>query len=106
MDWIDFPQILRLFAALAFVIALMAGLAYALRRMGLAQTITPKSKSRLKIIETLNLDARRRLAIIQRDDTQHLIILGTNTETLIETNFEPVQNKEEQTTTATTGTEN
>jgi flagellar protein FliO/FliZ len=85
----DLPEILRMFAALSFVLGLMGGLIYILRRMGFSGS-TARSK-RLKVIETLSLDGKRKLAIIQRDARQHLIILGTNSETLIESGFESEQ---------------
>lgn len=85
-------QILRLLAALAFVLALMGGLALLLKRLGLAGATAPTpQKRRLKIIETLSLDTRRRLVIIQRDDKQHLVILGPTGETVVENDIEPAK---------------
>lgn len=82
----DLPQFMRLIIALAIVIALMGGLSFILKKLGLAQNANLKSgdKRRLKIVESLPLDARRRIVILQRDDVQHLVILGANGETLIE----------------------
>ena len=90
MEISDLPQILRLLAAMAFVLALMGGLALTLKRLGLSAgpSAAPKKK-RLKIIEALPLDARRRAVLIQRDDIQHLVILGPNGETIVETDIEP-----------------
>lgn len=92
MEGFELSQIFRLIAALAFVVALMGGLALILKKLGYAN-IHAKAKNarRLKIIETLPLDARRRLALIQRDDVQHLVILGGTHETVIETGIKPVQ---------------
>lgn len=86
----ELPQIVRLLLALAFVVALMGGLALLLKRLGLggAPDVKP-TKRRLKIIESLALDARRRALLIQRDDKQHLVILGPNNETVVETNIKP-----------------
>jgi flagellar protein FliO/FliZ len=44
---------------------------------------------RLKIIETLPVGAKHKAVLIQRDDRQHLILLGANSDTVIETNIKP-----------------
>lgn len=41
-------------------------------------------KRRLALVETMALDARRKLAIIRCDGREHLVILGAQSETLIE----------------------
>ena len=91
MVWAELPQIFRLIAALAFVVALMGGLAYVLRRTGLSGPMAGGKNSRLKVVETQTLDARRRLVLIQRDDVEHLVILGPAGETVVETGIKPVQ---------------
>lgn len=85
----DLPQLFRIIAALAFVLALMGGLTLFLRKMGYAQT--GNTKRRLKLIEVLHLDSKNKLAIIQRDDKQHVILMGATGSTLIESNIESVQ---------------
>lgn len=94
MDDLDtLPSLLKAFAALIFVLGLMGGLAMLMKRLGLSGAMpSQQGEKRLKIVETLTLDARRRLALIQRDDVQHLIILGNNDETVIETDIAPKDN--------------
>ena len=88
MSWADLPQILRLLAAMAFVLALMGGLALALKRLGLGGTpVVAPHKKRLKLIESMALDSRRRAVLFQRDNKQHLVILGPNSETVVETDI-------------------
>lgn len=90
MDVVDgeFPALLKMVLALIFVLGLMGLLTLALKKMGLAGPVpVAGKKARLKLIETLPLDQRRRLAIIQRDDKQHLVILGPNSETVVETDI-------------------
>lgn len=88
----DIPSLLKLFAALALVLGLMGGLALIMKKLGLsANAATTKGKKRLRIIEAIPLDARRRLVLLQRDDVQHLVILGATTETLIETDIKPLE---------------
>ena len=90
MSWADLPQILRLIAAMVFVLALMGGLALVLKKLGLGgHPNIPQKKRRLKLIESLPLDSRRRAVLMQRDDKQHLVILGPNSETVVETDIEP-----------------
>ena len=84
MDWTDY---LRFIAALLFVLALMGGLWILLKRLGLSGVPMTSGQRRLKIIETLSIDARRRVIILQRDDKQHLVILGPTGETVIESDI-------------------
>ncbi|MEM7650772.1 MAG: flagellar biosynthetic protein FliO [Pseudomonadota bacterium] len=89
----EWPALVKMFAALFFVLGLMGGLSLILKKLGLSgPAVKAGQKSRLSLIESIPLDNRRRLAIIQRDDVQHLVILGPNGETVIETGLPPVNN--------------
>tara|TARA_B100001093_G_C26140284_1_gene723026 strand:- start:111 stop:392 length:282 start_codon:yes stop_codon:yes gene_type:complete len=81
-------DILRLLLSLGVVLGLMGGLAYLIKKLGLAgaQPTQKEGKKRdLEVIESLPLDARRRAVILRNKDKEHLVILGANGETLIET---------------------
>lgn len=80
------PDILRFFMALLFVLALMGGLWLFLKRLGLngPMIVQAQSKRRLKIIEILPLDVRRKAILLRRDDKEHLVILGPTGETVVE----------------------
>ena len=80
-------DILRFLASLIFVLALMGGLWLALRKLGLSGTsmISSAGKRRLKVVEILPIDPRRKAIILRRDDTEHLVILGPSSETVVET---------------------
>ncbi|MDE1152308.1 MAG: flagellar biosynthetic protein FliO [Micavibrio sp.] len=81
----DTPQLLKFFFAFVFVMSLMFLLSWGLKRLGLAgQSLLPNSRRRLKIVETLPLDLRRKLVIVRRDNREHLIILGPSSETVVE----------------------
>lgn len=96
MQWHELPDILRLLAALCLVIALMGGLALLLKKIGLpGQPGIAGKNRRLSIIEVLPLDTRRRMMLIQRDEKQHLVILGPNGETVVETDIPPSGNSDE-----------
>ena len=85
--------------ALLFVLGLIGLLAYVLRRFGLGTIrISPafrtkgrSAEKRLAVVEVASLDTRRRLVLIRRDDTEHLILLGNTADLLIETNIKPKQ---------------
>ena len=41
-------------------------------------------RRRLSVVEAIPVDARRRLLLIKRDDVEHLILIGTHQDLLIE----------------------
>lgn len=91
MDWTDY---LRFIAALLFVLALMGGLWLLLKRLGLSgMQMANGQQRRLRIVETLPIDARRRAVILQRDNRQHLVILGPTGETVIESDIQETAGK-------------
>lgn len=74
--------------ALVFVLALIGVLAAAARRMGLGYGSAAKGgRRRLAVSEVVALDAKRKLVLVRRDDIEHLVVLGPNSETLIESNI-------------------
>jgi len=86
LDLIDFS---RYFAALLVVLGLLGGVAVILRKgwlpAGLAgfQTLE-RSARRLSVKESLILDPRRRVVIVKTDDTEHVVLLGPERETVLE----------------------
>lgn len=83
----EFTDYLRFFAALVFVLALIGGLAWLLRRFGpgaqgLRRHAGPR---RLEITEIRPLDAKRRLLLVRRDSVEHLLLVGGQSDLLIET---------------------
>ncbi|MDY0009510.1 MAG: flagellar biosynthetic protein FliO [Bdellovibrionales bacterium] len=68
---------LKVVFSFAFVVALMLGFSWLLRKLGIASPgMMPGAKRRLKIVEHLALDTRRRLVLVRRDDREHLIVIG------------------------------
>ena len=84
----DFALLIKFLSAFAFVIATMFLLWRVLQRLGLSSgaPIRPE-KRRLKIVEFLPLDHRRRLVLVRRDDCEHLLVLGPQGETVVETHI-------------------
>ncbi len=96
---------LRFFFALVFVLALIALLAWLAKRFGFAGAFArPGSARRLSIVESLSLDARHRLVLIRRDTSEHLVLLGTTGDQLIESAIEPPPMPSEEPPSPPTGT--
>jgi flagellar protein FliO/FliZ len=88
----EFSDYMRFVIALAFVLALIGALHWAVKRYGVGGRSTVsrgKSARRLQIVEILPVDSRRRAVLLRRDDTEHLVLLGSNGELVIETDIKP-----------------
>ena len=84
MEFMDYA---RFALALVFVLGLIGIFALLGRRAGLGfptAALNPKSQRRLGIVEVTPLDGRRRLGLVRRDDTEHLLVLTPNSEMVIE----------------------
>lgn len=81
-------MLLKFFCAFIFVVGLMLLLSWVVRKTGLsAGSFAPTGKRRLKVVEFLAIDHRRKLVLIRRDDKEHLVMMGPDSETLIEANI-------------------
>ena len=82
----EFSDFLYALLALIFVLGLIGALALAARRFGLGyQTPSRKGKQRrLFIVEAIQVDTKRRLVLLRRDTTEHLVLLGAASELLVE----------------------
>jgi flagellar protein FliO/FliZ len=81
MDLTDYG---RFVAALLFVLGLIALTAWLARRFRLGPGGAPGAARRLAVLETLPLDARRKLVLIRRDATEHLLLLSPEGNRLVE----------------------
>ena len=72
---------------LAFVLGLIALLAWVVRRLGLipGAAAIRRSGRRLEIVEITPLDVRRKLVLVRRDDVEHLVLLGLQRDVVVET---------------------
>jgi flagellar protein FliO/FliZ len=77
-DWLS---LVRMLAALAFVLALLLAAPHLLRRFH--NRLRPMSGQRLRIIEALALDQRRRLLLVGCDEQQFLLLLGGESDVLL-----------------------
>ncbi len=83
----EFGDYVRFVFALAFVLGLIGLATLALKRFGMLPRVTRRktgSGKRLGIVEIAPIDAKRRLILVRRDEVEHLIVLGTSSELLIE----------------------
>ena len=77
---------IRFVLVLVFVLALIGLLTWLVRRFGLAGRMPTGGKQgrRLDVVEVAPLDSRHRLVLIRRDRTEHLVLLGTNADVVVE----------------------
>ena len=82
-------SLLKIIIASTTVLGLMGLLAWGLKYFAARGWITPAAGSarRLKLIESLALDARRRLVIVKCDNAEHLLLLGANQDSIVATNL-------------------
>jgi len=82
----DFDIYLRFMIALILVLGLIAALTWAARRFGFGGQLTPNAgrSPRLSVIEVRTLDSRRKLVLLRRDASEHLVLLGPNQDLLLE----------------------
>lgn len=76
---------LRVILAFAVVTGLLGLLNYALRRFAVRGMSLPKrgQTRRLGVVETLQLDNRRRLVIARCDGREHLLLLGPDRDLVV-----------------------
>lgn len=80
----DVVTLARFALALIVVTGLIIGLAWLLRKYGQGRLLQSGNRGRIGIVEVTGLDARRRLVLVRRDNVEHLIVLGPNSETVVE----------------------
>ncbi len=83
-------MLLKFASAFVFVIALLYLLAWVLKRTGVASSIGSGGliKRRLKVVEYMSIDHRRKLVLVKRDDKEHLLLLGSQSETVVESGIQ------------------
>lgn len=78
-----FETYIRFAMALLLVLGLIALIAWLVRRFGLAGRVAPGitmpgQRRRLSVVESCAVDGRRRLVLVRRDETEHLVMLTAN----------------------------
>ncbi len=93
----DMENYLRFLAALILVIALIGAIAWVVRKFGLAgrlSAVAGRPARRLKVVEYMALDPKTRMVLVQRDETQHLVLLGANGPVVVERGIAALQQSE------------
>ena len=82
----DFEGYIRFVLALIFVLAMIGVLTAVARRFGFGYRKAAKGSQgrRLSIVEVMPVDAKRRLVLLRRDSTDHLVLLGSGPDLLLE----------------------
>ena len=86
---IDSVSYLKFFFALLFVIGLIGGFALIAKKFGMGNRgpMRRGKGSRLSVIESMQVDAKRRIVLIRCDDKDYMLLLGGVTELLIKDNI-------------------
>ncbi len=96
----EYESLLRFGLALVLVIGLIGLAAWAARRFGLAGPAMLRGRARrLAVIESTGIDAKRRLVLVRRDGTEHLLLLGPAGDVVIESDI-PAKDKPAAATSA------
>ncbi len=94
---IDSVSYMKFVFALIFVLGLIGGFALLAKKFGMGNRgpMRRNKGNRLSIIESMALDAKRRVVLVRRDDKEHLLLLGGATEMVIEgdINVDPERDK-------------
>lgn len=82
---------LRPLIALVFVASLIGLIAFLAKKFRLDERLTSKvtglAPKQLSVTESLMIDPRRRLVLVRRGNTSHLLLLGPSGDTVVETNI-------------------
>jgi flagellar protein FliO/FliZ len=90
----NIPLPARFIVVFVFVLALMAVFFWGMRRLfgtGLVGGAGRKGEPRIAVVEAANLDGRRKLLIIRRDQVEHLVMIGGPNDVVIESQFTKTQ---------------
>lgn len=97
MDSINFTQVALAFGALLLLLALFY---YGARALSGATSRGAKWRAgqRIGVVENAPVDGTRRLVLVRRDDTEHLLLVGTHGDLVIESNIPITKNGDDDTT--------
>ncbi|TNE35366.1 MAG: hypothetical protein EP348_09135 [Alphaproteobacteria bacterium] len=82
-------QYLKYLVGLVIVLGLIALVALLARKFGMVPVARrrPGAPKRLSITDVLAIDAKRRLVLVKRDETEHLLLLGPEQDLVVEQNI-------------------
>jgi flagellar protein FliO/FliZ len=80
----EFDTYLRFILVLIFVLGLVLAMGWILKRSGISGSALPGKGKRLGVVESAFLGPKHRLVLVRRDDIEHLVLIGPNTNTVVE----------------------
>ncbi len=71
---------------LGLVLAGIGGIAWLIKRTGLVPGVggLRRNGRRLRVVEVTPVDVKRKLVLVRRDDVEHLILLGMQSDLVVE----------------------
>jgi flagellar protein FliO/FliZ len=87
---VDVPSTVKFVLAFVVVLMLIGGTAWAVHRFGSSRLGSANGRGRqprLAVIDSANVDGRRRLLLIRRDNVEHLLMIGGPTDVVVETSI-------------------
>lgn len=86
---VELPIAVNVVIAFVFVLLLIGIAAWLVRRFGSTRIADAarNRQPRLAVIDSANVDGRRKLVIIRRDNIEHLLMIGGPTDVVVETNI-------------------
>src|SRR5687767_4555629 len=86
----DVSPALKFFILFVIVLALIGVIAWLVRRFGanpFGGSSARGRQPRLAVVDNLEVDTRRKLVIIRRDNVEHLLMIGGPTDVVVEQNI-------------------
>lgn len=86
----DISLILRAVAALIFVVGLLTGAAFLLRRYGSLLkgfNLSRSATDRIRLVEMKMIDAKTKLVLINFDQSEHLLVINEGSVTIVPPNY-------------------
>lgn len=80
----EFDTYLRFILVLIFVLGLVFALGWVLKRAGIGGGAIAGKGRRLGVVDTAFLGPKHRLVLVRRDDVEHLVLIGPNASTVVE----------------------
>ena len=86
---VELPTAVNFVIAFVFVLLLIGVAAWLVRRFGASRldSTARGRQPRLAVVDSANVDGRRKLVIIRRDNIEHLLMIGGPTDVVVETNI-------------------
>ena len=89
----DLNVTMRTLIAFAIVLILILVVAWVFRRLSYGAVRRPRRGrvARLAVLEAIAIDQRRRLVLLRRDNTEHLVMIGGAGDVVIEQGIQPMR---------------